>query len=1016
MKKDSNIYHIVSLFLIVIISVLGVNLITGCAKGHRLQTMQFKPVPPPKIPSQELPPLATIPPVQAMRVAGQYFEEAKQSLQKGDKKTAEEKYLTARRTLISGGIVPGIFRELNEFWEQNMVPEPDKKIKLEPMNTYKIIEGLKGASPYNSIEFPFPVPERVLCEIEDAQNRYPDRFQEGLDRSGYYNPYIREQLKQAGLPQELCWVAMIESMYKLKAYSSAGAAGMWQFIRSTGKNYNLRIDSYVDERYNWVAATSAAINYMQRLHDFFNGSWELAISAYNMGEGGMLRAINANGGDRNFWTLIETAPACYRIKEETKKYYPRFLAYILICNDPVSYGFSPSSYAPMKWDEFEVQGMYALDILDKAMGYQPGTLATWNPFLVREVTPPQGCKLMLPSGDSIKLAEVLKNPSTRQTEFIAYTVKKGESAYHIAREHGITVEELLKINELNSVKSIKTGKTIQVPSVKKGSTTFAKKENKEQHQSEQSYIVKKGDTLFSIAKKHNVEVEDLANWNGIRGNQMLKIGDKIALKPTQEQKSDFNSIAEQKDKGLSIKNIYYTVNSGDTISAIAKKLSTRPENIMEMNNLSAKSILHVGQKLIIRKETIEEENKSEPFDVASNISTEKTNFSENHINKIYEVQKGDTLGKIASLNKIKLDNLKKWNNINDDVVIKIGQKLYLYNPESQKVETAKIETAKIETASESKTPEKVYVVKQGDTLSKIAEENNVSLKSILESNNLKEDTRLQIGQKIVLSQNLTKVESVKPQLPKEDAPINITNPQQDKDNKSNITSPPESLKVVEHKVQPGESLWSISKKYNTNITMITQKNPGINSESLKVGTKLLIPSSEGLSPIEPKTMAVITESKQQSTAQTKPAAQQVEKQAEQTLKSTQASDCTTYQVKPGDNLWLIARRNNVSVSEITQWNNMDNAAQLKIGQTIKIYSNGEQRLASDSEKAGQITIASMENKKEEQKQVNTYIVQKGDSLYTISKKTGVPLKKLLEINNFDEAKVLHIGENVKITQ
>jgi hypothetical protein len=172
-----------------------------------------------------------------LRVAGDYFIEAKESLQKGDKKTAEEKYLTARRTLISGGIVPGIFHELDEFWEKNMLPESEKKINLELINTYKIIEGLKGISPYNSIDFPFPVPERVLCEIEDAQNRYPDRFQEGLDRSGYYNPYIRECLKKEGLPQELCCVVMIESMYKLKAFSTAGAAGMWQFMRSTGEHY-----------------------------------------------------------------------------------------------------------------------------------------------------------------------------------------------------------------------------------------------------------------------------------------------------------------------------------------------------------------------------------------------------------------------------------------------------------------------------------------------------------------------------------------------------------------------------------------------------------------------------------------------------------------------------------------------------------------------------------------------------------------------------------------------------------
>ncbi|HOV34264.1 MAG TPA: LysM peptidoglycan-binding domain-containing protein, partial [Candidatus Hydrogenedens sp.] len=329
-------------------------------------------------------------------------------------------------------------------------------------------------------------------------------------------------------------------------------------------------------------------------------------------------------------------------------------------------------------------------------------------------------------------------------------------------------------------------------------------------------------------------------------------------------------------------------------------------------------------------------------------------------------------------------------------------------------ESKKIEEAKVETENKSKTTEKVYVVKQGDTLSKIARENNVSLKSILESNSLKEDSPLRVGQKIVLSQNLTKQESV--QSTKEVLPQNRVSLHQDKENKSNISAPSESLNVVEHIVQPGESLWSISKKYNTNIAMITQKNPSINSESLKVGTKLLVPLSGTLSSTEPKAMAATTSPKQQSTSQTKPATRQVEEQTNQTLKSVQQSDCIIYQVQPGDNLWLIARKNNVSVYEITQWNNMDKSAQLKIGQTLKIYPNEKQKVIVDTKKAGQISTASMENKKEEQTQINTYTVQKGDSLYTISKKTGTPIKKLLEINNFDKEKVLQIGENVRISQ
>ncbi|MGC9054505.1 MAG: LysM peptidoglycan-binding domain-containing protein, partial [Candidatus Hydrogenedens sp.] len=606
------LYYSISLAGLICISII-INLLSGCAKEHNLKPIHFRPAPPPEIPSQELPPVATASPIQAIRIANAYFEEAQKALQKGDKKTAQEKYLTARRTLISGGIVPGIFSDL-ESWEKDMLPEAERKINLESLNTYKIIEGLKGSPPYSSITIPFPVPEKVLYEIEDAQTRYPDRFQEGLHRSGYYVPYIRESLKKAGLPQELCWLAMVESMYKLKAYSSVGAAGMWQFIRSTGEHYNMRINSYIDERYNWVIATSCAIEYLINLHNFFKGNWELAISAYNMGEGALMRKIEANGGDRNFWKLIETPPASYEIKDETKKYLPRFLAYILICNDPVPYGFSPSPYQPIKWDEVEIRGMYALDALDKAMGYTPGTLSTWNPFLVRGTTPPTGCKLMLPAGDGTKLSAILNNPSIKQAEVVAYTVKKGETAYHIAKKYDIPVNELLKVNGLNSVKSVKPGMEIQVPLSKREHFSFAKNETKREteQQSEDYHLVKKGETLFAIGKKYGIEVEDLAVWNNMKNDQRLKVGDKISLKPVPSKNVEISQPILQKEEKVQTKDIYHVVKSGDTINGIAKIYSTKPEKIMEMNHLSSKSILHIGQRLLVGKETIKETTETKP--------------------------------------------------------------------------------------------------------------------------------------------------------------------------------------------------------------------------------------------------------------------------------------------------------------------------------------------------------------------------------------------------------------------
>lgn len=895
------IYYLISLAGLICISTF-MNLLSGCAKEHRLKPVHFRPAPPPEIPSQELPPIATISPVQAIRVANDYFKEAQHALHKGDKKTAQEKYLTARRTLISGGIVPGIFSDL-ESWERDMLPESEKRINLESINTYKIIEGLKGSPPFSSITIPFPVPERVLYEIEDAQTRYPDRFQEGLDRSGYYVPYIRESLKKAGLPQELCWLAMVESMYKLKAYSSAGAAGMWQFIRSTGEHYNMRINSYVDERYNWVIATSRAIEYLTKLHNFFKGDWELAISAYNMGEGALKRRMEATGGERNFWKLIETPPASYQIKDETKKYLPRLLAYILICNDPVPYGFSPSPYQPIKWDEVEVHGMYALDALDNEMGYAPGTLSSWNPFLLRGTTPPTGCRLMVPAGDGIKLSAVLNNPSIKQAEVVTYTVKKGETAYHIAKKYDISVHELLKANGLSSVKSVKPGMEIQVPLSKKGHFSFAKSNVKKESKRETKdyHLVQRGETLFSIGKKYDIEVENLMLWNNIKSDQRLKVGDKISLKPVSSQNIEVSqSIPQKEEKKGQMKDIYHVVKTGDTINSIAKTYSTKPEKIMEMNKLSAKSILHVGQRLIVGKETITETIEMETATVAAYIPKDNRIAEIKNENKVHEVQKGDTLSKIASLYKIDIVRLKQWNKLDDNSILKIGQKIYLYNPE-----------IKDNIQLQEETPKSIYVVKQGDTLSKIAKENNTSTKNIMELNNLDENSTLQIGQRIILSREIT--------------------------NNQNNTS------------------------------QISKEKPSVRGN------------------IPPK-------------------------------------DFVIYCVQPGDNLWSIARRNNISVNEITQWNDLDTSKQLKVGQEIKIRPVTKQD--KDTIQKDRVQVSAVHNVEKPQvtpnedrkqsKATDIYTVQKGDSLYTISKKVGVPLKELMAINNINEKKVLQVGETIRI--
>jgi len=262
-----------------------------------------------------------------------------------------------------------------------------------------------GAPDKGDLRVPFPLPEPVLAEIDFYQHTIPGKFQTYLNRSPRYMPYLRKEFEKAGLPPDLAWLALVESGFNPKVTSPAGAGGLWQFMKATGSRYGLRQDNYVDERNNWRSATRAAIGYLKDLRDQFHGDWALALSAYNMGEGGLQRAIDSNGGDLNFWTLIKTPPASDRIRLETKRYYPLFLAAMIISSSPERYGFTVAPQPVEETAAVRVKGMYALADLDKAMGYAPGTLSQINPELIKEVTPPTGeYRVSVPVQDQEKFA------------------------------------------------------------------------------------------------------------------------------------------------------------------------------------------------------------------------------------------------------------------------------------------------------------------------------------------------------------------------------------------------------------------------------------------------------------------------------------------------------------------------------------------------------------------------------------------------------------------------------------
>ncbi|NJD91488.1 MAG: LysM peptidoglycan-binding domain-containing protein, partial [Geobacter sp.] len=354
-----------------------------------------------------------------------------------------------------------------------------------------------------------------------------------------YIPIMKEILRKEGMPEDLVYLAMIESGFTPHAISVASAVGPWQFMSGTGKRYALRIDDWIDERRDPIKSTVAAALYLKELYAMFNNDWYLAAAGYNAGENKILRAINMYD-TRDFW---EISKGSY-LKRETKDYVPKLLAAAIIAKEPAKYGFADVAYLPsMDLDTVPIPTRTDLDLVARIVDVPYQTLKELNPELRRWCTPPnyQNYLLKLPKGKKeLFLAEYAKVPEDqRYTERIAYSryrAKKQDTLKVVAARFNTSPERLAELNHLKLSAKIK-GRSLIVPvqsavSLKQSHKTAAPEAvHTEQANAEgiRYYIVKKGDTLYSLAKKFKVTTSILAAWNNLAEKVALKPGKRIIV-------------------------------------------------------------------------------------------------------------------------------------------------------------------------------------------------------------------------------------------------------------------------------------------------------------------------------------------------------------------------------------------------------------------------------------------------------------------------------------------------------
>ena len=333
----------------------------------------------------------------------------------------------------------------------------------------------------------FPLVENEFVEqwIKYFTGRGRGTFERYLQRSTRYIPLMQSVLRADGLPEDLIYLSMIESGFNPKAKSGAKAVGPWQFMKATGQRYDLNVTYWVDERRDFVKSTHAAASYLKELYQIF-GSWYLAAASYNAGEGKTLMAIRRER-TRNFWELARKKPKVreksQNFRAETRNYVPKMIAAALISKNPEKYGFTAISYEdPFDWEFMTVPGGIDLRSIAQLIGYDEEKLSILNAELVRGITPPnssEGYALKVPKSHSAILTAKLGDLKPRKMrEFAVHVVRKGDTLGGIARRYGSDVQEIMELNRLKSVKSLRIGQELSVPARDRSEASSGRKRKK----------------------------------------------------------------------------------------------------------------------------------------------------------------------------------------------------------------------------------------------------------------------------------------------------------------------------------------------------------------------------------------------------------------------------------------------------------------------------------------------------------------------------------------------------------
>ncbi len=503
---------------------------------------------------------------------------------------------------------------------------------------------------------------KIVRKYEKFYSDNPKTMERIIERAQHFLPHIVLEVERRGLPLELSLLPIVESAYNPRAYSQAGAAGLWQFMPFTGKQYGLTQNWWYEGRRDVIDSTDAALRHLYDLSQVFDNDWHLALAAYNAGMYGIQKAIKRNQ-KRN----KPTDYSSLRLKVETKHFVPKLIAVRNIVSNPEAFGLT-LPYLAMKprFEVIEFDFQVDLGIIAAETRIQEFKLARLNPGLRRTVTPPNGPhRVLVPPthySDVMKWKSSLLPSHAVTTVF--YSVKEGDVLSTIADKHNVSVSAIKSVNSMSS-DLIRIGELLRIPQP----ATLARSDISTNANGEVIYHVKKGDILGTIALKYDVSVSAIKSAN-VLYSDMIRVGQKLRIpvpgSRTIHGKTATNS--SQPKLNQSQHYVDYTVRAGDSLYKIAQVYGIAVANLRVANSLSSDRIL-VGQKLKVPV------NDAQTSKTAATVKQGVLSPSTRYV---YIVRSGDTLWRIARIHQTSVSDLEKWNDIDRDDKIRTGQRIIIY--------------------------------------------------------------------------------------------------------------------------------------------------------------------------------------------------------------------------------------------------------------------------------------------------------------------------------------------------